>query len=105
LDPVELTAELVQGIGHGYRRKAYRGPGAEALFFHHSPRRRWPTINSLSLEVHSHSPLFAPLGANRGPESREGRKSTRSRRRPVRRDIEVSWTDDQGAWRVPEAPA
>jgi hypothetical protein len=33
LDPVELTAELVQGIGHGDRRKAYRGPGAEAVIF------------------------------------------------------------------------
>ena len=27
------AAELVQGTGHGDRRKAYRGPGAEAVIF------------------------------------------------------------------------
>jgi hypothetical protein len=31
LNPVELTEELLQGMGHGGRRRVCRGPGAGAV--------------------------------------------------------------------------
>jgi hypothetical protein len=82
MDPVELTAELVQGIEHSDRRKAYRGPGAEAAVF---PSQFQATVADDQLIVaRSSQPLTAiraALGANRRPDSGKGRKSTHSRRR------------------------
>jgi hypothetical protein len=39
---------IVQGIGHGDRRKAYRGPGAEAVIF---PSQSRATVASRTLSM------------------------------------------------------
>jgi hypothetical protein len=68
LDPVELTEELVQSMGHGDRRRAYRGPGADAVVF---PSQSRPTVADDQLIVaRSSQSLTAVRAARRQSRTR-----------------------------------